>query len=203
VRPAQAGTPEVPEGVLHPGIPFAAHTAPGESVDVGDRPGAGYRLEEPRGYVVLDFGAFDEWLEEDEPVLVHPVDPYHRVDVRRSSRHVVIELDGETIADTTRPVLLFETSLPTRFYIPLDDVVADLERSETRSRCPFKGEAGWWSLPGHRDIGWTYETTLPETGALLGHVAFWDERVDVIAGGERRARPGGAVSRALRDEVGV
>ena len=95
--------------VLHPGIPFAAHTTEGEAVDltVGDetREGAGFRLEDPDldGYVVLDFDAFDEWYEEDERNFGHPRNPFHRIDILHSSRHVKVELGGEVLAETTRP----------------------------------------------------------------------------------------------------
>jgi uncharacterized protein (DUF427 family) len=207
--PALREPAEVPDGVLHPGVPFAAHTAPGRALDVGDRPAAGFALDDAAldGYIVLDFTAFDRWLEEDQPVESHAVDPFHRVDLRRSSRHVRIEIDGEPIAETSRPVLLFETSLPTRFYVPLADVDAELIPSDLRTRCPFKGRAAWWSVEAagrrHADIGWTYQETLPETVALRDHVAFWDERVDVIVDGVPRERPTTAVSKALLDEVGA
>jgi uncharacterized protein (DUF427 family) len=127
------------------------------------------------------------------------------VDVRRSSRAVRIELNGEAIADTSRAVLLFETSLPTRFYLPREDVAAELRPSARRTVCPYKGEASYWSLTaGGReepDVGWSYERPLPELAAIAGRIAFWDERVDVVLDGERRARPGGAV--ALADEFGL
>ena len=91
LTPAPAADQEV-DGVLHPGIPFAVHTAPGEPVSVGDRTGAGFRLadDDLDGYVVLDFGAFDAWYEEDERIVGHPRDPFHRVDVRRTQRPVRI-----------------------------------------------------------------------------------------------------------------
>src|SRR6188768_647562 len=108
-------------GVLHPGIPFTVHTAPGEPVPIGDRFAAGFRLADPAGYVVLDFHAFDAWYEEDERVHGHPRDPFSRIDVRRTSRPVRIELDGEVLAETTDARMLFETGIHTRFYLPKDD----------------------------------------------------------------------------------
>jgi uncharacterized protein (DUF427 family) len=119
------------EGILHPGIPFAVHTAPGEPVLVGGR--AGFRLDGLPGYVVLDFAAFGAWFEEDEQVFGHPRDPFHRVDVRRSSRPLRIELDGVVLAETTNTRMLFETNLPTRFYIPREDVAVALLPSARRS----------------------------------------------------------------------
>jgi uncharacterized protein (DUF427 family) len=196
------------DGVLHPGIPFAVHTAEGEPVTVGDRVGAGFRLadQDLAGYIALDFEAFD-WYEEDERIFGHPRDPFHRVDVLRSARAVRVEVDGEVVAETTQARLLFETQLPTRFYLPREDVRAELQPSESRSYCPYKGRASYWSLEagGRRreDIGWTYEEPLPDAVKIAGLVAFWNEQVDIFVDGERRARPGGAISEALQDEFGV
>jgi uncharacterized protein (DUF427 family) len=188
-------------GLLHPGIPFAVHTAEGDPVTVAGRVGAGYRLadDDLDGYVVLDFDAFD-WLEEEDPIHGHPRDPYHRVDVRRSRRTVRIELDGAVLAETTGAWLLCETTLPMRFYLPREDVSAPLLVSESRSYCPYKGEASWWSLDGHADLGWTYERPFPELSAIAGLVAFWDERVDVFVDGEPRERPRSVFSEVLLDE---
>jgi uncharacterized protein (DUF427 family) len=205
---APATNGDVP-GVLHPGIPFSVHTAAGKPVSIEDRVGAGFLLEDEdlTGYVVLDFDAFDEWYEEDEPIAGHPLDPFHRVDVRRSSRPVRIELDGEVIAETTDARLLFETQLPTRFYIPREDVRAELHPSSSRSYCPFKGKASYFSVDAggrlHEDLGWSYEQPLPAAVGITGLVAFWDELVDVFLDGEQRARPGGDLSEALQDEFGV
>jgi uncharacterized protein (DUF427 family) len=196
-------------GVLHPGIPFSVHTAAGEPVSIDDRVGAGFRLadEDLAGYVVLDFAAFDDWYEEDERIAGHPRDPFHRVDVRRSSRPVRIEVDGDVVAETTRARLLFETSLPLRFYLPREDVRVELHASSRYTYCPYKGQASTWSVDagGRRreDLGWSYEQPLPDAVAIAGLVAFWDERVDVFLDGERRERPGGAISEALLDEFGV
>ncbi len=193
-------------GVLHPGIPFRVHTAAGEPISIADRAGAGFRLadEDLAGYVVLDFDAFDAWYEEDEPVAGHPRDPFHRVDVRLSSRPVRIELDGHVVAETTRARLLAETSLPLRFYLPREDVRVELHPGSRRTYCPYKGQASTWSVDvagrRHEDLGWSYEQPLPDAVAIKGLVAFWDEHVDVYLDGRRRGRPGGAISEALLDE---
>jgi len=171
--------------VLHPGIPFAAHSTDGESLDLH---AAGRMLsaaafrpadEDLTGHVVLDFGAFDEWYEEDESVFSHPRDPYHRVDTRRSSRPIRIELDGVLLAESHRPRLLFETNIQTRFYLPREDVVADLQLGDKRTACPYKGRATHWSVGEHENIAWSYEDPLEEAVAIRGMVAFYDERVDV------------------------
>ena len=196
-------------GVLHPGIPFAVHTADGEPVAVAGRAGAGFRLADPdlAGFVALDFHAFDAWHEEADPVLGHPREPFHRVEVRRTDRRVRIELDGEVVADSTRARLVYETSLPMRFYLPREDLRVALQPSATRTYCPYKGEASYFAfeLAGERreDLLWSYASPLPDVAEVAGLVACWDDRFDVLLGGERRARPGDAVSAALRDEFGV
>jgi uncharacterized protein (DUF427 family) len=195
-RPAPQQAPPV----LHPGIGFHVHTAEGEPLtvrtDSRELAGAAFRLgdAELSGYILLDFAAFDTWLEEDEPILSHPRDPFHRVDVRRSSRHVRVELDGQVLAESTRPRLVFETGLPTRYYLPREDVdTARLQESTTRSRCAYKGEASYWSVDlGGRvepDLVWTYQQPLPDAVELAGMLAFFDERADVVVDGRRRGRP--------------
>lgn len=198
-----------PDGILHPGIPFTAHSSDGQSVDllVGEERlvGAGFRPEDSElaEYVVLDFTAFDEWLEEDQPVLSHPREPYHRVDVRRSSRTVRIELDGVVLAESSRPTFVFETHLPTRFYLPREDFVVDLEPSELRTTCAYKGRAIYFSTSGRRNLLWSYPDPLPDARELMGLVAVYDDLVDVYVDGELRGRPSGPVAQALQQEFGL
>jgi uncharacterized protein (DUF427 family) len=179
---------------------FALHTTDGEDLTLRfggtERARAAFRASDPdlAGYVILDFEAFEEWLEEEEQIRGHPRDPFHRVDVRLSSRRVRVELDGEVLAETPRPRLVFETKLAPRFYLPREDVPASLLRpSPTRTICAYKGEASYFSaeLGGRtiEDIAWTYEQPLPDAAELAGHVSFFDERVDLIVDGELRARP--------------
>jgi uncharacterized protein (DUF427 family) len=185
--------------VLDPRIPFAVHSADGEVVDLHaagrHRTGAGFRPADPdlAGLVVLDFGAFDAWYEEDELNVAHPRDPFHRIDVLPSSRQVRLELDGQVLAASSRPAVLFETMLPARFYLRRADVTAELIPSPTRTWCAYKGQASYFSASvGGRlvpDIAWTYEDPLHDAAQVRGLVAFFDERIDVILDGERRARP--------------
>lgn len=185
--------------VLDPSVPFAVHTADGHVADLRacgqDRPGTGFSLSDPElaGYVVLDFGAFDAWFEEDEPNVAHPRDPFHRIDVLASSRHVRIELDGQLLAESSRPVLLFETMLPARYYLPAEDIRADLHPSPTRSYCAYKGQASYWSVTvGGQvipDIAWAYQQPLHDASQVRGLTAFFDERVDVTVDGQRHERP--------------
>lgn len=196
-------------GLLHPGIPFAVHSAAGEPVSIGGLSGAGFRFADAAlaEHVALDFSAFDEWFEEDEPIFGHPRDPFSRVDVRQTSRPIRIELDGERLAETTRARLLYETQVPTRFYLPREDLCVALEPSDLHTYCPYKGEASYWSFDvrgrPRENLAWSYENPLPDAVAITGLVAFWDERVDVFVDGVPRPRPGGAVSAAMQDEFGA
>jgi uncharacterized protein (DUF427 family) len=180
--------------ILDPRVPFAAHSTAGKSFDVvvGDRtlPAAAFTPDDPalHGHAVLDFDAFDTWYEEDEALVGHPRDPYHRVDVRRSSRHVRIELGGRVLAESASPSLVFETNLPTRFYLPREDVRVELRPSELHTYCAYKGEASYWSVDGEEDLVWEYKAPLPDAAGLEGHVAFYDDRVDVIVDGVPRPR---------------
>ena len=185
--------------VLDPSVPFAVHTAEGRPVDLSaggqDRPGAGFYPADPdlAGYVVLDFAAFEAWYEEDELNVAHPRDPFHRIDVLPSSRQVRVELDGHVLAQSSRPTLLFETMLPTRYYLPPGDVRAELTPSGTRTYCAYKGQASYWSAAaGDRvvpDIAWTYQEPRHDAARVGGLIAFFNERLDVIVDGERLERP--------------
>jgi len=185
--------------VLDPSVPFAMHSAEGRAADVRagqqNRPGAGFFPADPglAGYVVLDFGAFDAWYEEDELTVAHPRDPFHRIDVLPSSRHVRVELDGHVLAESSRPVLLFETMLPTRYYLPRDDIRAELTPSATRTYCAYKGQASYWSATaGDRvvpDLAWTYQQPRHDAAQVRGLIAFFAERLDVTVDGERTDRP--------------
>jgi uncharacterized protein (DUF427 family) len=184
--------------VLVPTNPFTVHTCTGEMFDVivngvggTRRPSAAFRPDDPdlTGYLTFDFSAF-EWHEEDEPILAHPRDPFKRIDILASSRDVRIEWEGRLLAASSRPLLLLETSLPVRFYLPRADVVVDLEPSDTVSYCAYKGRASYFSMPdGPADIAWTYHQPLREAEPVRDHVAFFNERVDVVVDGQRRQRP--------------
>ena len=147
-----------------------------------------------KGYMAFYWDRADSWWEEDDEVFVHPRDPYHRVDVLNSSRHVRVEVDGQTVAETRRPRLLFETNLPTRYYIPKLDVRLDLlEATDTVSHCPYKGKARYWKLraPGGttRDVAWSYPFPIPECPKIENLIAFFNERADIYVDGELQPRP--------------
>jgi uncharacterized protein (DUF427 family) len=151
-------------------------------------------LEELRDAVRLDWGAMTEWLEEDEPVYTHPRDPYTRIDILASSRHVRVEVDSVVIAESRGPSLLFETGLPTRYYLPLSDLRTELLRpSELRTHCPYKGTAEYWSVEingrTHDDLIWIYRTPLPESQKIAGLAGVYNERVDLYVDGVAQERP--------------
>src|SRR5215475_6341743 len=151
-------------------------------------------VEELRDLIRFDWNSMDRWFEEDEEVFVHPHDPYTRIDILQSSRHVEVEVNGVKIADTHRPTLLFETRLPTRYYIPKLDVRMDLlTPTETVTGCAYKGFAQYWSVHAGgqtvKDLAWSYKTPLPENAKIAGLVAFYNERADFIVDGVRQVRP--------------
>jgi uncharacterized protein (DUF427 family) len=181
--------------VLDPSIPFGVHTAEGEPLLIRSRAGreaAAFRPRDPAlaGFVVLDFAGFDAWYEEDERNVGHPRDPFHRIDIVHSSRAVRVELDGRVLAESSRPILLFEPPLPVRYYLPPEDVRTDLlQPSDTRTFCAYKGQASYSSLPGEDDLAWSYPEPLREASEVAGRVAFLNERVDLFVDGRRVERP--------------
>jgi uncharacterized protein (DUF427 family) len=142
------------------------------------------------GYVQVDWDAADRWLEEDEEIVGHPRDPFHRIDTRESSRHVVVSLDGEVVAESRKPTLLFETGLPVRYYLPREDVRLDLlGASDERTTCAYKGHASYFGTDAHPDIAWTYLEPLRDAEQIRGLVAFFNERADITVDGEPQERP--------------
>lgn len=204
LTPAAGGSEREPETPPHlgrrpvydPRVPFAVHTTEGEaldlSVDGASRPGSAFAIadDELEGYVALDFGAFDEWYEEDELNVSHPRDPFHRIEIVHSSRPVRVEVDGRVVAESCRPYLLFESMLPVRYYLPAEDVAPDLLKpSDTRTACAYKGFASYLSLPDEPDIAWTYTDPLREAAEVKDRIAFFNERVDLVVDGRRVDRP--------------
>jgi uncharacterized protein (DUF427 family) len=181
---AERGTAEVLDVVTPHG------TAPAAARRFPDSP-----VPELRGAVRLEWGAMDEWLEEDEPIYAHPNNPYTRIDIRKSSRHVRVELEGVVLADSRSPHILFETGRPPRYYLPLSHVRMDLLRPSGRqSHCAYKGTATYWSVDVYdrcyEDIAWMYRTPLPECQKIAGLICFANEQVDLIVDGEIQERPG-------------
>lgn len=144
--------------------------------------------------VAIDWDVADHWYEEDVEAHVHPRSPYVRVDTLPSSRHVVIRVDGEVLADTTRATILFETGLPPRYYVPADDVrMEQLTPTDSRTGCPYKGFARYWDVTtaagAHADLAWAYDEPLQESSGVEGLVCFYNERVDIEVDGVPLASP--------------
>ena len=173
------------------------------SIRVGDRvePDAVWTYREPiapaaflAGHSAFYWNKLDEWLVEDEQVFGHPRDPYHRIDTYRTSRPVRVSVDGETVAESTRAIALFESGLPPRFYLPTEDVRMDLlEPSETKTRCAYKGVASYWSVRVgdtlQEDLAWTYADPDADGRPIRGLICFFNERVDLEVGGDAQKRP--------------
>jgi uncharacterized protein (DUF427 family) len=146
------------------------------------------------GHVAFYFDRMDKWLEEDEEFDVHPKDPYHRIDVLNSSRHVKVSVNGEVVAESRRPKILFETGLPPRYYIPPEDVREELlVPSDSSSVCPYKGVASYWSVRANgetvEDLVWSYPKPRRDAQKVEGLLCFFNEQVDLEVDGEKQERP--------------
>lgn len=146
-------------------------------------------------YVAFYWNRVDHWYEEDDEVFVHARDPYKRVDVVNSSRPLKVIVGGETVAETTRARFLYETRLPTRYYIPPEDVrMGRLVPSEKVTACPYKGTARYWSVrigdQWFADIVWSYPQPIPECPKIKGYLCFFNEHVDdILLDGKPVPRP--------------
>jgi len=190
---------DVDAGLLTPDGRVAHSPSRGDaeiySVDAGgrQRPGAAQHFKDSpfddlRNTIRLDWAAMDAWFEEDEEVFTHARNPYTRIDILPSSRRVRIDIDGVTVAESTRARLLFETGLPVRYYLPKTDIRMDLlTPSATTSHCPYKGEAEYWSATigesVHPNVAWSYRTPLPESQKIAGLVCFYPEQADIYVDG--------------------
>lgn len=164
-----------------------------------DRLGDVAPVEPPAGapmledHVTFAWDDLDAWFEEDEQLISHAIDPYHRVDVRRSSRHVAIAAGGAPLAESRAPHALFETGLPTRWYVPREHVLAELEPSTLETRCAYKGVAAYFTVRagGERleNIAWTYREPRHDASAVRDLVCFFNEAVDLRIDGELQERP--------------
>ena len=192
---------DVTDGVLRPaaGEP-PPHGDPVESLavaangTVADHAAWVYEDADLRGYVAFKFTALDRWFEESEEIGIHPRDPHHRVDALPSERHVRIELDGETLAESRAPVTLFETGLPVRYYLAPEDVRQELlVHSDSHTGCPYKGTASYWTVKTaageYADLAWYYPEPVDALAIIRGRIAFYNEKVDVHIDGELQERP--------------
>lgn len=146
------------------------------------------------GLIAFYLPSMTRWRQEDEPMPGHARDPYHRVEVLDSSRHIRVSLDGQVLAESRRARALFETGLPVRWYLPLDDVAPGrLTPSDTRTTCAYKGRARYVTArvgdTEHADLGWIYDEPLHDAAQVAGYVSFWNERVDLEVDGIAQPRP--------------
>ena len=144
-------------------------------------------------YIAFFLAAMDSWLEEDEPMIGHVRDPYHRVDVDNTSRHIRVSLADTVLAESTRARVIFETGLPPRWYFPAQDVRVALIESQLHSVCAYKGQADYWSVRVggelHENVAWTYRQPRHDAAAVAGYVAFFNEHVDLVVDGQPQQRP--------------
>lgn len=173
------------------------------SIRVGDRleRAAAWYYPEPldgaaaiKDMIAFYWDRMDHWYEEAEEVFVHPRDPYHRVDVIPTDRHIRVSLDGELLAETDTAMALFESNLPVRWYVPREDVAAELEPTDTVTRCPYKGIASYYAVRRQngdvvKDLIWYYDDPLRAADRIAGMLCFFNERVQVEVDGELEAKP--------------
>jgi uncharacterized protein (DUF427 family) len=187
--------------VWEPGKKTPVYAFPGEDVRrAPEEMVRGFDDPDLAGYVAVAWDALEHWYEEDEEVFVHPRDPFVRVDTLKSSRHVRVERDGQLLAESDAPILLFETGLPTRYYLREADVDGSLlKSSELETGCPYKGVASYRDvmLGGrrHPNLFWYYEHPFREAAEVKGRLAPYNERLDVFVDGELQDRPGSRLRR--------
>jgi uncharacterized protein (DUF427 family) len=121
----------------------------------------------------------------------------HTITITPAELHVEVTLGGQKLAESDRPMLLDETGLPTRYYLPREDVRTDLLRpTDTATHCPFKGDASYWSAQvggeTYEDVVWSYEAPIPQAEGITGLMCFYPERVELTVSGERQ--PAGKAS---------
>jgi uncharacterized protein (DUF427 family) len=170
-------------------IKTATGAAPASALRYPDSP-----IEELRDLVRVTWTDETQWLEEDEPVYTHPRDPYTRVDVLASSRHLRVDVDGVTVADSRSPRILYETGLPPRYYVPMSDVRLDMLEPTTHvTHCPYKGAATYWTLvvnnQRYENDVWCYRAPFPESQKVAGLLCFYNEKVDLYVDGVQQERP--------------
>jgi uncharacterized protein (DUF427 family) len=199
---------DVADGVLEPGQHITRHHDLGAtswySVRAGEHsaPRAAWQHTELPGYasdlkgrVAFAWRAMDAFYEEDERIVGHAADPYHRIDIRQTSRHLVVRHEGRVVADSTRPLALFESGFAPRWYVARADVdESALVPAEGQTFCPYKGLCSYYDIGGARRAAWSYRDAWPEVGRVSGLVSFEPDKVEVHLDGARlRLEPGQTV----------
>ncbi|KAF1972510.1 DUF427-domain-containing protein [Bimuria novae-zelandiae CBS 107.79] len=152
-----------------------------------------FNTKDLKDLVKIDFAALDQWFEEDVPIYQHPKDPYKRIDILTSTRPVKVELDGVTLAESSNPLFLLETSLRTRYYLPPTSVNWELlSKSDSETYCPYKGRANYYNVTvngkEYKDFVWYYQYPTAESAQVVGHLCFYNEKVDIWVDGVKEER---------------
>jgi uncharacterized protein (DUF427 family) len=191
---------DIAAGVLQPADHESTHSDLGRTkwFDVvgGDgkiaRRGAWQHVDPPsqgaglRDTVAFAWRAMDAFYEEDERILGHAADPYHRIDIRRSSRHLVVRSGDQVVADTHAPLVLYESGFAPRWYVPRADVVAeDLEPVEGQTFCPYKGVASYYDIGDARNAAWSYRAPFEEMARIADLVSFEPDKVTITIDGTK------------------
>ncbi len=136
--------------------------------------------------VAFAWTAMDAFYEEDERIVGHAADAYHRIDIRQSSRQLVAQIEGRVIADTRRPLVLFESGFAPRWYVPREDVdTAALSPSPLQTFCPYKGLASYYNVGDRRNIAWSYTKAWPEVARISNLLSFEQDLIDVFLDGRK------------------
>jgi uncharacterized protein (DUF427 family) len=148
-----------------------------------------------RDHVAFAWRKMDAFYEEDERILGHAADPYHRIDIRRSSRHLVVRKDNQLVADTHAPLVLYESGFAPRWYVPRADVVAEaLHPVKEQTFCPYKGLASYYSIGDARHAAWSYRAPFAEMARIADLVSFEPDQVEITIDGQKlEPVPGQAV----------
>ena len=201
-------TGDVEHGVLQPSEHETTHSDLGPTTwfDVvgGDgritRRGAWLHVDPPeqadalRDRVAFAWRLMDAFYEEDERILGHAADPYHRIDIRRTSRHLVVRDGDLVVADTDAPLVLYESGFAPRWYVPRADIAGALEPVEGQTFCPYKGLASYYNVRDARAAAWSYRAPFQEVERIADMVSFYPEKVTVTIDGEKlEEAPGQAV----------
>ena len=150
---------------------------------------------ELKGRVAFAWRAMDAFYEEDQRIVGHAADPYHRIDIRQSSRHLVVRHGDRVIADTARPLALYESGFAPRWYVPRADVTESaLTAVEGQTFCPYKGLCSYYDIGDAHRAAWSYLDAWPEVGRVAGFISFEPDEVEVSLDGRRlRVEPGQSV----------
>jgi uncharacterized protein (DUF427 family) len=150
---------------------------------------------ELKGRVAFAWRAMDAFYEEDERIVGHAADPYHRIDIRQTSRHLVVRHGDRVIADTARPLALYESGFAPRWYVPREDVhESALTAVPLQTFCPYKGICSYWDIADARDAAWSYLEAWREVARISGMISFEPDKVEVSLDGRRlRLEPGQTV----------